>query len=65
VLFGRRAVVYSGTANLTTILQEEAAGKFIKRVQEETEEQGGMLVMGKFSSPIKVFPFYFYFLLIR
>ena len=47
--FGRRAVVYSGTANLTTILQEEAAGKFIKRVQEEMEEQGGMLVMGKSS----------------
>jgi hypothetical protein len=49
--------VYSGTADLTTILQEEAEGKYIKRVQEETEERGGMLVMGKFSSPIKVFIF--------
>jgi hypothetical protein len=28
-----------------------------QRVQEETEERGGMLVMGKFSSPIKVFIF--------
>ena len=55
--FGRRAIVYSGTADLTTILQEEAEGKYIKRVQEETEERGGMLVMGKFSSPIKVFIF--------
>jgi hypothetical protein len=49
--------VYSGTADLTTILQEEAEGKYIKRVQEETEERGGMLVMGKFSSLIKVFIF--------
>jgi hypothetical protein len=57
VPFGRRAIVYSGTADLTTILQEEAEGKYIKRVQEETEERGGMLVMGKFSSPIKVFIF--------
>jgi hypothetical protein len=30
--------VYSGTADLTTILQEEAEGKYIKRVQEETGE---------------------------
>jgi hypothetical protein len=50
--------VYSGTADLTTILQEEAEGKYIKRVQEETEERGGMLVMGKFSSPVKVFIFF-------
>jgi hypothetical protein len=57
VPFGRRAIVYSGTADLTTILQEEAEGKYIKRVQEETEERGGMLVMGKFSSLIKVFIF--------
>jgi hypothetical protein len=49
--------VYSGTADLTTILQEEAEGKYIKRVQEETEERGGMLVMGKFSPPVKVFIF--------
>jgi len=60
VPFGRRAIVYNGTADLTTILQEEAKGKYIKRVQEETEERGGMLVMGKFSSPIKVFIFYFF-----
>ncbi|PVH71382.1 hypothetical protein DL98DRAFT_540115 [Cadophora sp. DSE1049] len=39
------AIVYSGTADLTTILQEEAEGKYIKRVQEETEERGGMLVI--------------------
>ena len=41
--------MYSSTADLTTILQEEAEVKYIKRVQEETEERGGMLVMGKFS----------------
>jgi hypothetical protein len=57
VPFGRRAIVYSGTADLTTILQEEAEGKYIKRVQEETEERGGLLVMGKFSPPVKVFIF--------
>ncbi|KAH8799661.1 cell surface metalloreductase [Xylogone sp. PMI_703] len=44
VPFGRRAIVYSGTADLTTILREEAEGKYIKRVQEEAGEQGGMLV---------------------
>ena len=55
--FGRRAIVYSGTADLTTILREEAEGKYIRRVQGETEERGGTLVMGKFSSPIKVFIF--------
>jgi hypothetical protein len=54
--------VYSGTADLSTILQEEAEEKYIKRVQEETEERGGMLVIGKFSSPIKVFIFFSFFL---
>jgi hypothetical protein len=57
--------VYSGTADLTTILKEEAEGKYIKRVQEETEERGGMLVMGKFSSPIKVFILEIFFKSIR
>ena len=38
----------SGTADLTTILQEEAEGKFITKVQDETGERGGMLVIGKF-----------------
>jgi hypothetical protein len=47
-------MVYSGTADLTKILQDEAAGKFIKSVQEETGERGGMLVMGKSSSPINI-----------
>jgi len=61
VPFGRRAIVYSGTADLTTILREEAEGEYIKRVQEETEERGGMLVMGKFSSSIKVSIFFFFF----
>jgi hypothetical protein len=55
VPFGRRAIVDSGTADLTTILREEAAGKFIKRVQEETEERGEMLVMGKSSFLLLIF----------
>jgi len=55
VPFGRRAIVDSGTANLTTILREEAEGKYIKRVQEETEEQGGMLVLGKSSFLLFIF----------
>lgn len=61
--FGRHAIVYSSTADLTTILQEEAKGKYIKRVQKETEERGGMLVIGKFSSPIKVFIFLLFLLI--
>ena len=47
VSFGKRAMVYSGTANLQMILREERAGKYIKKVQEEAEDQGEMLVMGK------------------
>jgi hypothetical protein len=47
VPFGKRATVYKGSANLKMILQEERAGKYIKRVQEEAEKQGEMLVMGK------------------
>ncbi|KAG9231519.1 cell surface metalloreductase [Amylocarpus encephaloides] len=45
VPFSRRAIVYSSTADLTTILQEEAEGKFITKVQDETGERGGMLVI--------------------
>ena len=56
--FGQHAIIYSSIANLMTILQEEAEGKYIKRVQEETEEQRGMLVIGKFSFPIKGFIFF-------
>jgi hypothetical protein len=39
--------VYKGLADLETILQEEATGKYIKRVQEESGEREEMLVMGK------------------
>jgi hypothetical protein len=46
-------------ADLIMILREEAEGKYIKRVQEETEKQGGMLVIGKFSFLIKVSTFFF------
>lgn len=45
--FGRRAIAYSGLADVEAIFQEEAAGKHIKRVQEESGERGEMLVMGK------------------
>jgi hypothetical protein len=47
VPFGKRAIVYSSTADLGTILLEERQGKYIKKVQEETGEQGEMLVMGE------------------
>ena len=39
--------MYSGIADLTTIIQEEAEGKFIIKVQDEAGERGGMLVIGK------------------
>jgi len=35
-------------ANLVKILQEKVKGEYIKQVQETKEEQGKMLVMGKF-----------------
>jgi hypothetical protein len=47
VPFGKRAIVYSSSADLGTILREERQGKYIKKVQEETGEQGEMLVMGE------------------
>jgi hypothetical protein len=47
VSFGKRAIVYSSSADLGTILREERQGKYIKKVQEETGEQGEMLVMGE------------------
>ena len=46
---GERATLYSGSANLRTILQEEMSGKYIKRVQKD-EQPGEMLVMGKIST---------------
>jgi hypothetical protein len=39
--------VYKGSADLERIFQEEAEGKYIKRVQEETAEREDMLVMGE------------------
>ena len=45
--FGKRAIVYEGLMDLETILREEATGKYIKRVQEESGEREEMLVMGK------------------
>jgi hypothetical protein len=52
VPFGQRAIVDRGWADLELILQEEVAGKHIKRVQEETGKRGEMLVMGKISYPM-------------
>ena len=46
VPFGKRATLYTGTANLEEILQVELTGKHIRRVQE-TQERGKMLVIGK------------------
>lgn len=45
--FGERAIVRKGSADLKKILQDERAGSYIKKVQEETIEQGEMLVLGK------------------
>jgi hypothetical protein len=54
VPFGKRAIVYQGLADLETIIQEEAAGKYIKRVQEESVEREEMLVMGKIPCMMRV-----------
>lgn len=45
VPFGRRAILYNGSADLNAIIQEEMSGIYIKRVQ--AEKTGEMLVMGK------------------
>jgi hypothetical protein len=50
VPFGRRAVLYNGSADFAAILQEEMSGKYIERVQGE--KPGDMLVMGKISDPV-------------
>lgn len=39
--------VHNGSADLEMILREEREEKHIKRLQEETEERGEILVMGK------------------
>ena len=39
--------VHNGTADLKMILREEREEKHIKRLQEEAEERGEILVMGK------------------
>jgi hypothetical protein len=51
VPFCKRAIVYQGLADLEMILQEEAAGKYIKRVQEESEVREEMLVMSEIPLP--------------
>ncbi|EHY57102.1 hypothetical protein HRR83_002602 [Exophiala dermatitidis] len=53
VPFGRRAIAYSGMADVEAIFQEEAAGKHIKRVQEESGERGEMLVMVSGSNDLR------------
>lgn len=50
-LFGKRAMVHSDSADLSTILQEKKEGKYIKKVQEKTGEQDEMLLTGKISYP--------------
>lgn len=41
--------MHKGLADLEMILQEGAAGKYTKRVQEEAGKREEMLVMGKIS----------------
>jgi len=48
VPFGRRAIADKGVADFDWILQEEAIGKYIKRMEGETGERERVLVMGKF-----------------
>ncbi|OQU97172.1 FAD-binding domain-containing protein [Cladophialophora immunda] len=50
---GRRAIAYSGLADVEAIFKEEAAGKHIKRVQEESGERGEMLVMVSGSNDLR------------
>ena len=48
VSLGRRVDVYYGLApDLEQILEDERAGTYIHRVQEETGERGDMAVLGK------------------
>jgi hypothetical protein len=47
ISFGRRAVIYRGSPDLRTILQEEVEGRYIKRVQHEARKRREMLVLGK------------------
>ena len=48
ISLGRRVDVYYGSApDLEQILEEERAGMYINRVQEETGERGNMAVLGK------------------
>lgn len=47
VPFSRRATIYPGTADVDKILQDEVAGKYIKRLQTAPEERGKILVLGK------------------
>jgi hypothetical protein len=54
VPFGKRAIVYQGLADLERIIHEEATGKYIKRVQEESVEREEMLVMGKIPCMMRV-----------
>jgi hypothetical protein len=54
VPFGKRAIVYSSSADLSTILREERQGKCIKKVQEETREQGEMLGEILYLTPLSI-----------
>jgi hypothetical protein len=47
VPFSRRATIYPGRADIREIIQSEATGEYIKRVQAGPEERGKMLVIGK------------------
>ena len=48
ISLGRRVDVYYGLApDLEQILEDERAGTYIRRVQEEAGERGDMAVLGK------------------
>lgn len=44
--FGSRATLYTGNADLKSILHEELSEQYIKRVQEEQRIGAKMLVLG-------------------
>ncbi|KKY29207.1 putative cell surface metalloreductase [Phaeomoniella chlamydospora] len=43
--FGKRAKVYQGSAPMETILEQEVEGRFIERVEGESEVQGSTIVL--------------------
>lgn len=48
VRLSRRAEVIRGYPNWQELVHKEAGGEYIRRVQEEAQPRGNMLITGKF-----------------